>query len=57
MKRRDFTLDRSRNKRVCECGGDLRFLGVDYSFRPHASCPNCGKEHVGFEGTKEANDD
>lgn len=57
MSKRDFTLDRSRKKRVCECGGELKLLGVDYSFRPHASCLKCGKERIGFEGTKEANDD
>lgn len=56
MKRRNITLDRDRNKRVCECGGDLKFLGVDYSFKPHTFCLKCGKEHIGIEGTKEAND-
>lgn len=56
MKKRDLTLDRSRKKRVCECGGELKFLGVDYSFRPHAICLKCGNEHIRLEGTKEAND-
>ena len=54
MKKRDFTLDRRLNKRICECGGDLKFLGVDYNFRPHVRCLKCGKEHVGIAGTKEA---
>ena len=57
MNKRDLTLDRSRKKRVCECGGELKFLGVDYSFRPHTRCLKCGKEHIGLEGTKEENDD
>ena len=57
MNKRDLTLDRSRKKRVCECGGEIKFLGVDYSFRPHTRCLKCGKEHIGIDGTKEANDD
>ena len=57
MKKRDFTLDRGRKKRVCECGGELKFLCVDYNFRPHTLCLKCGKEHVGVTGTKEGNDD
>ena len=57
MKKRNSTLDRGRKKRVCECGGELKFLGVDYSFKPHALCLKCGKERIGTEGTKEANDD
>ena len=56
MKKRDFTVDRGRNKRVCECGGELEFLGVDYGFRPHVRCLKCGKEHIGIEGTKRKND-
>ena len=57
MKKRDFTLDRGRNKRVCECGGELKLFGVDYSFRPHTRCLKCGKEHIGIDGTKEGNND
>ena len=57
MKKRDFTLDRGRNKRVCECGGELKFMGVDYSFRPHTRCIKCGKENVGISGTRKENDD
>ena len=57
MKKRNITLGRRSSKRVCECGGELKFLFVDYSFKPHTSCLKCGKEHVGIDGTKEANDD
>ena len=57
MKKKDFTLGRSRKKRVCECGGDLKFLGVGYDLKPYTRCLKCGKEHVGIEGTKEASDD
>ena len=54
MKRRNITLDRRSKNRVCECGGELKFLGVDYSFMPHVRCLKCGKEHVGTAGTKKA---
>ena len=57
MKKREFTLDRGRKKRVCECGGELKFLGVGYDLKPYTSCLKCGKEHVGIEGTKVGNDD
>lgn len=57
MKKRDLTLDRSRNKRVCECGGNLKFMGVDYNFMPHTRCLKCGKECIGTAGTKKVNDD
>lgn len=57
MSKRDFTLDRGSKKRVCECGGELKFLSVDYSFMPHTRCLKCGKERIGLEGTKEGNDD
>ena len=57
MKKRNITLGRRSSKRVCECGGELKFLGVDYSFKPNTRCLKCGKEHVGIDGTKEANDD
>ena len=57
MKKRSFTFDRSRNKRICECGGELEFLGVDYDFRTHVRCLTCGQEHIGVEGTKVVNDD
>lgn len=56
MKKRDFCIDRSRNKRVCECGGNLEFMGVDYDFRPRTRCLKCGKEHVGITGTKKESD-
>ena len=52
MNKRDLTLDRSRKKRVCECGGELKLLGVDYSFVPHTICLKCGKKHIGVKGTK-----
>ena len=55
MKKRKFTLDRDNDKRICECGGELKFLGVDYGFKPHTHCMKCGKEHVGIEGTKREN--
>lgn len=57
MKKQDFTLDRSVNKRLCECGGELELLGIDYDFKPHTRCMKCGKEHIGIEGTKKVNDD
>lgn len=57
MKKREFTLDRGRNKRVCECGGELKFLGIDYDLKPHTRCMKCGKENIGIEGTKKVNDD
>ena len=57
MKKRDLCIDRNRNKRVCECGGNLEFMGVDYDFRPHTRCLKCGKEHIGITGTKKAIDD
>ena len=57
MKKRNFTTDRSSNKRVCECGGELEFLGVDYDFRTHVRCIAWGQEHIGVEGTKRVNDD
>ena len=57
MKKREFTLDRGRNKRVCECGGELKFLGIGYDFKPHTRCMKCGKNHVGIAGTKEVGDD
>ena len=56
MKKRKITLNRDNNKRVCECGGELKFLGVDYDFRTHVRCMSCGKEHIGIEGTKREND-
>ena len=56
MKKRKLTLDRDNDKRVCECGGELKFLGVDYGFKPHTRCMKCGKEHVGIKGTKREND-
>ena len=52
MKKRDFTLDRGRNKRVCECGGELKFMGVGYDLKPYRRCLKCGKEHAGVTGTK-----
>ena len=57
MKKRDLTLDRGRKKRVCECGGELKLMGVDYSFMPHTRCLKCGKEHIGIAGTRKAKDD
>ena len=57
MKKRNFTLDRRTKKRVCECGGELKFLYIDYSFKPHARCLKCGKEYIGLAGTKKVNDD
>lgn len=57
MKKREFTLDRGCNKRVCECGGELKFLGIDYDLKPHTRCMKCGKENIGIEGTKKVNDD
>ena len=57
MKKRKLTLDRNNDKRVCACGGELKFLGVDYGFKPHTRCLSCGKEHIGIEGTKRENDD
>lgn len=52
MKIRNFTLDRRTEKRVCECGGKLKFLYIDGNFTPHTRCLKCGKEHVGIAGTK-----
>ena len=52
MKRRKTTLDRDSNKRVCECGGKLKFIGVGYDFKPYTRCLRCGKDHIGIEGTK-----
>lgn len=52
MSKRDFMLDRGSKKRVCECGGELKFLSVDYSFMPHTRCLKCGKKHIGVKGTK-----
>ena len=57
MKKRKLTLDRDNDKRVCECGGELKFLGVDYGFKPHTRCLDCGKEHIGLAGTKKIEDD
>lgn len=57
MSKRDFTLDRGSKKRVCECGGKLKFIGVGYDLKPYTSCMKCGNEHVGITGTKEVNDD
>lgn len=57
MKNRDFTLKRSANKRLCECGGELKLLGIDYDFKPHTRCMKCGEEHIGIEGTKKVSDD
>ena len=56
MSKRDFTLDRGSKKRVCECGGELKFLCVGYDLKPYTRCLKCGKEHVGIEGTKAGND-
>lgn len=47
----DITLER-RSKRVCECGGELEFVGVGYDFKPRTRCMKCGKEHTGVTGTK-----
>ena len=52
MKRRNLTLDRDSNKRVCECGGRLKFLCVGYDLLPRTRCQKCGKEHTGITGTK-----
>ena len=53
MKRRNITLDRRSRKRVCECDGELEFMGVGYDFKPRTRCLKCGKEHAGIAGTKE----
>lgn len=52
MKRRNITLERSSKKRVCECGGEIKFLGVGYDLKPYTRCVKCGKDHVGITGTK-----
>ena len=52
MKKQKITLDRDNSKRVCECGGELEFMGVGYDFRIYTRCLKCGKEHVGIARTK-----
>ena len=52
MVKRDFALERSCNKRVCKCGGELELIGIDSDFRPHTRCIKCGMEHIGIDGTK-----
>jgi hypothetical protein len=49
--RRKLALER-REKRVCECGGDLDFLHVGGDFLPRTRCRRCGALHIGLEGTK-----
>lgn len=52
MKRRNITLERRSSNRVCECGGNLEFMGVGYDFKTYTRCLECGKEHAGIAGTK-----
>ena len=52
MNKRNFTIDRRTKKRICECGGELKFLYIDDNFTPHTRCLKCGKEHAGITGTK-----
>ena len=54
MKRRNLTLDRRAKKRICECGGEIKFLYIDGNLTPHTRCLKCGKEHAGIAGTKHA---
>ena len=57
MIKKDFTLERSCNKRVCKCGGELELIGIDYDFRPHTRCIKCGIKHIGIDGTKKVSND